>query len=294
MKDLPTPRSLVLLAAFALAGCGGDKLDPRLQEGYDLVVAGKVDEAIALANAFLADDPGNAPARNLIGLALYKAGDTQGAVEQFQQSLEMKPDYPEAHFNLGNAYRTLDRKDDAMREYELAVEYQPKFVLANYNIGTLQQEAGNTDAALTAYRKCVDHDPQFFYAYLGMGDILYASGDFENAISNLERALELAPTQKEIRVLLGNAYLQSGRPDAASQAEAEFRAALGVDPAYVDAVYNLGVSLHAQNRVDEAAVQFRHVLELVEGNAARAGMTQQVNSFLQQYADSSTAAAQDG
>jgi len=286
MKQLRTrgPLLLVLLAggllALAAGGCS-KKLDPRLQEGYDLVVQGKVDEAIALANALLAEDPKNAPARNLIGLALYKAGDIEGAVNQYRQALEIDDGYPEAHFNLGNAYNMLGRQDEAEAEFKLATSHQSKFVQAHYNLAVIYRDSDRPEQALAEFRKCVELDPQFYYAYLGMGQMYYDSGDFEDAVTNITRALELSPTQKELRVLLGNALLQTGRPDAPQQAEEAFRAAVSIDSTYVDAVYNLGVALAAQNRPADAAKCFRDVLELTENNPAKSNLVEHVNRFLE-------------
>lgn len=290
MKRPPMHRSSTLLLVSALvvallAGGCSKGLDPRVQEGYDLVVAGKVDEAIALANALLADDPNQKEARNLIGLALYKAGDAEGSVQQYQQAIEIDPDYPEAHFNLGNSYQILGRAEEAEAEFLLAVKNQKKFVLAHYNLGVIYQNSGRDDQALTSFRTCVEYDPQFYLAFIGMGDILYRTGDFENSIANLQRALELSPTQKELRVVLGNALLQSGRADGPVAAEGEFRAAVGIDPMYIDAVYNLGVALASQNRTNEAAEQFRRVLELAEGNPAKGGLVSHVNKFFETYGE---------
>jgi len=271
----------LVLAVAALAGCES-KLDPKLAEGYELVLQGKVDEAIAMANALLADDPHNAKARNLIGLALYKAGDTEGAVSQYLQALEIDDKYAEAHFNLGNAYQMLGRMDEAEAEFQEAVKHQSKFVQAHFNLAILYRDSGRAEQSLREFRACVDQDPQFYYAYLAMGQLQYNLGDMESAVANLGRALELAPAQKELRVLYGNALLQSGAQGAPARAEAEFRAAISIDGSYVDAVYNLAVALLAQERMEEAKEQFQRVLQLTEEDPTRGQMVERVNGFLKE------------
>ncbi|MBZ0269644.1 tetratricopeptide repeat protein [bacterium] len=283
----------MVLAAAAFTGCGG-KLDPKLQEGYELVLQGKVDEAIAMANALLADDPRNAEARNLIGLALYKAGDTEGAVAQYLQALEINDKYAEAHFNLGNAYQLLERTDDAEAEFHEAVRHQSKFVQAHFNLAILYRDSGRTEQALREFRACVDQDPQFYYAYLAMGQLQYGLGDMESAVANLGRALELAPAQKELRVLYGNALLRSGAEGAPARAEEEFRAAISIDGSYVDAVYNLAVSLVAQERPEEAKEHFQRVLQLTREDPTRGQMVERVNGFLKDLRLKEEDAAREG
>lgn len=271
----------VVLVVALLAGCES-KLDPKLQEGYQLVLQGKVDEAIAMANALLADDPRNAEARNLIGLALYKAGDTEGAVAQYLQALEINDKYAEAHFNLGNAYQMLGRAENAESEFLEAVKHQSKFVQAHYNLAILYRDSGRTEQALREFRACVDQDPQFYYAYLAMGQMQFGLGDMEGAVANLGRALELAPAQKELRVLYGNALMQSGQSDGPARAEQEFRAAVGIDAGYVDAAYNLALSLLAQDKTAEAKDQFQRVLQLTRDDPTRAQMVERVNGLLKE------------
>jgi tetratricopeptide (TPR) repeat protein len=65
-----------------------------------------------------------------------------------------------------------------------------------------------------------------------------------------------------VRVHLGNAYLRSGREGAARLAENEYRAAVGIDPDYIDGLYSLAVSLAAQEKHEEALPTFEKVWRL--------------------------------
>ena len=227
---MPRLREIALAVAFLTlaAGCGR-KVDSKTKEGYDLVTAGKLDEAIALANSVLADDPQHTGALNVLGLALYKSGDMPAAMGTFQKALEIDPKHPEVHFNLGNVYLTLKRFPEAEKEYDAAVEAEDKFVLARYNLGKVYEQTGRVDQALTQYRRTVDLDPQFFPGYMDIGRILETSGDIDGSITNYKRALELQPAIKELRVRLGNSYMKKGGPENLKLAEEEYRAAAGID-----------------------------------------------------------------
>jgi tetratricopeptide (TPR) repeat protein len=255
---------LLLLGAamVALAAGCGRRLDPRAQEGYDLVVEGRIDEAVAFVNAILADEPDNAQVRNILGLALYKSGDTEASIEQYREALEDDPKFPEGWFNLGNSYNLLRRTADAESCFVKAVKYQKKFVLARYNLGLIYKASGRAEAGVEQFREAVEIDPTFYPAHLEIGLFEVAAGNSEKAIAAFSRVLELAPRFKEVHVHLGNAHLQSGTADAATLAEAEFRAAVGLDPDYVDGLYSLGVSLATQGRQDEALREFDKVYRM--------------------------------
>ena len=62
------------------------------------------------------------PADKLLGLAqkglqLHQAGQLQEAETVYRQILDIKPDFAEAHNNLGNVLRELGRLDDAVATY---------------------------------------------------------------------------------------------------------------------------------------------------------------------------------
>lgn len=253
--------TVFLLLIAIVPGCGR-KVDPRAQEAYDLVVADEIDEAIAFTNAVLADEPDNAEMRNVLGLALYKSGDAEGSIEQYLEALEDDPKLAEAWFNLGNSYNILKRKDDAENAFTKAIENEKRFVLARYNLGLIYRDSGRFDQALAQFRQAVDYDDQFFPAILELGLMAAAANDSETAIGHFSRVLELNPTFKEVRVHLGNAYMRSSREGALGLAENEFRAAVGVDPEYIDGLYSLGVVLASQQKQEEAIVQFEKVFEL--------------------------------
>jgi superkiller protein 3 len=261
MMRTPGLREIALAAAFlALAAGCGRKVDQKTLEGYDLVTAGKLDEAIALANSVLADNPQHTGALNVLGLALYKSGDMPAAIATFQKALEIDPKHPEVHFNLGNVYLAMKRLPEAEKEFDAAVAAQDKFVLARYNLGKVYEQTGRVDQALSQYRRAVDLDPQFFPGHMDIGRILEESGDVEGSIASYKRALELQPTIKELRVRLGNSYFKKGGPDNLKLAEAEYRAAAGIDSSYVDALYSMGVLLTGEGREAEGAGWFRRAL----------------------------------
>jgi tetratricopeptide (TPR) repeat protein len=246
---------------LAAAGCGR-RVDPRAQEIYDLVVANEIDQAVADANAILADEPDNAQVRNALGLALYKSGDAEGSIEQYLEALEDDSEYPECWFNLGNSYKILGRTQEAEGAFEKAVEHQKNFDVARLNLGIIYRDTGRPDLALEQWRRAVKDNDQFDLAYLEIGLVEAGRGNAEAAIPAFERVLELRPTAKQVRVHLGNAYMTSGRSGAVQLAENEYRAAVGIDPDYVDGLYSLAVALAAQEKHDEALATFEKVWRL--------------------------------
>jgi superkiller protein 3 len=277
-REIALAAALLVLAAAA--GCG-HKVDSKTKEGYELVTAGKLDEAIALANSVLADNPQHTGALNVLGLALYKSGDLPAAMATYQKALEIDPKHAEVHFNLGNVYLALKRWPEAEKEYDAAIKSQDKFVLARYNLGKVYEQTGRVDQALAQYRRAVDLDPQFFPAYMDIGKIQEASADIDGAITSYKRALELQPTIKELRVRLGNVYFKKGGPENLKHAEDEYRAAAGIDSSYVDALYSMGVVVTGEGRDAEGATWFRRALQ-ASGEGADTEITRIIRRYFKE------------
>ncbi len=91
--------------------------------------------------------PRIAKAYNQRGEAHYESGDWASAQNNFRQATSLRPDYPQAQFNLGVMYEEYQQWDQAQTEYLKAVKggYLP----ANSNLARLYLQQGKTEAAVT-------------------------------------------------------------------------------------------------------------------------------------------------
>jgi len=78
----------------------------------------------AAADAELAEAlavyPACVPAMVNVANRLLEAGDLSGAIERYETAIRLDPDFPEAHHNLGVAYKRAGRRSDAVRELRRA------------------------------------------------------------------------------------------------------------------------------------------------------------------------------
>lgn len=69
-----------------------------------LIAKEDYDDAVAVTDAFLADDPDNTVVESLRGLALYRKKDYESAIKVFERQLELGNDIYPIHFYLGQSY----------------------------------------------------------------------------------------------------------------------------------------------------------------------------------------------
>ena len=88
--------------------------------GMRAMDARRFDEAAAIFRDGLAETPEDASLRHRLGTALMLAGDAAGAVEQFEATLRVAPDFEKAHFGIGVILGMNGRHAEAIARYAAA------------------------------------------------------------------------------------------------------------------------------------------------------------------------------
>ena len=101
----------------------------------------KYDEAIAQSEAFLAEDPDNVTIAPLKGLALYRKGDYEGAVQVFQRQEDIGNDSYPIHYYLGQSYWHTQVTYRAEKELVAAWQIDSSDVNLAYSIAAVKLEA---------------------------------------------------------------------------------------------------------------------------------------------------------
>ena len=127
------------------------------------------------------------------GTAAAQAGRLGEGILGLRRAIELRPDYPEAHYNLGAAYREVGDVDAALASYRRAAELAPGFADPHVDIGTLLREGGEFEASERSLRAALALKPDNPEALLELGNVSKNLGDWRGAIANFRRALEIDP-----------------------------------------------------------------------------------------------------
>ena len=95
-----------------------------MDEGSKLMMRySKYEEAEEAFTKAIKYDKGNYEAYYLRGCAKSNSRKYKEAIVDFEKAVELKPDYADAYFNIGNAYHLLNDEDSACEYYKLAQKY---------------------------------------------------------------------------------------------------------------------------------------------------------------------------
>ena len=79
---------------------------------------------------------------------LGQAGQMDESIAQFHLAIDQRPEYAEAHNNLGSALFAEQKLPDAVVEFKAAIAANPDFAEAHNNLGYAYAAAGNADDAI--------------------------------------------------------------------------------------------------------------------------------------------------
>jgi tetratricopeptide (TPR) repeat protein len=106
--------------AFAAAADDRERSIVLNRRGLLALARGDAEAADAAWAAALATYAACVPAMVNTANRLLEAGDLDAAIARYEMAARLDPDYPEAHHNLGVAYRRAGRRRDAVRELRRA------------------------------------------------------------------------------------------------------------------------------------------------------------------------------
>ncbi|MDA9667690.1 tetratricopeptide repeat protein, partial [Candidatus Pelagibacter sp.] len=201
------------------------------------------------------------------------------AETSYRQAITLKPDYAEAHNNLGVMLQGLGKLDEVEASYRKAITLKPDYAEAHNNLGVILQELGRLDEAEKSYRKAIELKPDYAEAYNNLGNTLIELERIDEAEKSYRKAIELKPDYAEAHYNLGVMLQELGRLD---EAEKSYRKAIELKPDYAEAHYNLSNNLSYKNDLEKEIYALKNLLKLDDdGFKLIAGINLAICNFLE-------------
>ncbi|WP_294078788.1 tetratricopeptide repeat protein, partial [Thiolapillus sp.] len=109
---------------------------------------------------------------HVLGFALYKQDDLDGAINAYRQQLEINPDHEWAWNNLGVALDKQGNSDGAIDAFRQQIKVNPDHEWAWNNLGVVLDKQGDSDGAIDAYCQQIKVKPDHEVAWNNLGSAL--------------------------------------------------------------------------------------------------------------------------
>jgi protein O-GlcNAc transferase len=219
--------------------------------------SGRHADAIEVLGRALDKEPGRAPCYFALD-ASYRALNLLPALQaSYERLLQLQPDHPEAHLQLGHALRDGGRLPDALGSYLAVLALQPEHAEAYSNLGDTLKLMGNLDEAQVCYVKALEIQPRFAEVHNNLGSLYQQQEQWALSAEHFEAALALQPALAASHYNLGVTRQAQGEPEAAL---ACYRRALELQPRLVQAYNNMGIALSELGQTDQAIAAYQAAL----------------------------------
>jgi tetratricopeptide (TPR) repeat protein len=223
-------------------------------------------EGIDFLRRALRAKPDYAEAHYNLGVALAASGRLPGAVAEYRETLRLDPGFLRARFNLGSALMASEMAPEAMAQFREALRLEPAYAEAHYALGTALVSTGRLGEAVPEFREAVRLRPDYVEALNNLGGALRDLGRPLEAVAAFEATLRLAPGSYAAENNIGGVLMTM--PGRIADAIGHFQAAERLAPPSAAIEANLGFALAAAGRFPEAIEHDQAALRLDPGFAA--------------------------
>ncbi len=235
--------------AFMTEGFG-NRFDPGLTHIADQLNAG---ETLRFDIAVTPTD-GMAEVFFSIGMGLSRDANPDYALMYTRLATSLRPSHVDATLLSAELLDELGRFDLAVAAYRAVPKDHPEFHAAELGRAEAMRRADMPEAAVEVLRNLAKSYPQDPAVFAELGDLLHQREDYKAAVEAYDAALEFTPAQARGRWRL--LYVRGIGHERLKQwdnAEADFRAALALNPNQPQVLNYLGYSLvEKQIKLDEA------------------------------------------
>ena len=222
----------------------------------------------------------------MIGLELIEYGHNSEARQAFKKSVQLRPEFAEAYYQLGSVHMKKLRNSKRAGKYLETAEhlfleqkelqrakliqqlYSSTDVLVDKNRaaedwlkeGLRLQQSGLNQAAVDAYKVAISFKRDFLDAYYNMG-IAYGSLEesgvnaLEHAVGALKQSVRLSADFIHGYIALGAAYVRKGEYESALEV---LNRAILIDSKDPNAHYYIGIAYHAMKDFEKAATSLQN------------------------------------
>ena len=191
--------------------------------------------------------------------AWYQAGYCYGvlgrhaeALKASRQAAKLRPEWSATFVNIGASSYALGQYKDAVEAYKQAIRLDENNPDVQYSLGLTYNKMNRSGEEILAYRRAIAVKPDHANAIEKLGLALFKQQRYADAAAQFDQLKIYKPEAKTYNYL-AECYLELGKVEESVEA---LNSALGYNPDFEKARYNLGRAYIKQGNNDMAQVQY--------------------------------------
>jgi tetratricopeptide (TPR) repeat protein len=249
--------SAAAIAQAGLANAPGDT-SLRLMLAQALTSLGRLGEALVHYESLLLEGAYSEPLLLAMARAFAASGDLDSAIAVYRTAAALYPKLWSPYLGLAGCLSDQQRPFEAIRYYQKAVAIYPTSAPLRTELAFALASVGRYQAAIPHFHKAILLDPENAELRRAAATIYQALGQHAQALPHLEHASRLMPLDSAVASALGCTYRQLGDIDGALRS---FRRALEINPGDEQATVQMAECYLAIPNVRAARDLLRAALE---------------------------------
>lgn len=214
----------------------------------------------------IAKDPKSQRSAHLlayIGGIYFRAQDYTNAAIAWKKAEAIAPLAPTLRFSLAMAFVHMSHDDWARPILQSLAAQDPRDALFPYWLGRLDYDGHEYNLAIQHLKHAIELDPAMARAYDNLGLCYYYQNQNQLAVADFQKAIDLGRASGHpspwpyLNIAIAQQFM-----NRTSEAEANLREALHLDPNFSKAHFQLGTLFEDQGHLEQALKEFRQAAEL--------------------------------
>ncbi len=256
---------------------------------------GNMDQARAFAGDLERNYPDYLPAKLMQVQIDLAQGDSKGAlrlssdlIDRINQTAPDRQSSPQmlaeirakAYLSRGSAQLEQGNTSGARQDFMMAHDAAPRDTFPYISLAGVALAENKSDEAAGFYENALSIEGTNFNALSGLIRLYARNNELNKAHARIDQVLGAYPTNASLHYLKAQAY---GFEHNSTQAEAELRKTLELDPNYIAAYSSLGALFINTNQQDRAIAEYQKILERRPDNATAYTLIGMLDDSRQNY-----------
>jgi len=199
------------------------------------------------------------------GFAYFSKGDYSRALADFNQAIQLQPNFTDAYFNRSAVYYIQQDYDRALADLNRVIQLRPDFALAYAKRGSGYFFKDDYDRALSDLNRAIQLQPDSELFHSMRGEVYAKQDDFDHAIADFDQAIKLQPNLADAYRSRGRSYREQGNYD---HAIADYTQAIKLEPSHAGSYNSRGWTYAQKGDCDRAITDLNQALKLQPDEAS--------------------------
>lgn len=240
--------ALVLASAMFSCGNGSDKNE---QQSQDSAMS-----PLEVLNKKIEENPKVDSLYQQRAELLLSMGETEKALSDVRQALQLNPEKTAYHILLGDVYLAMGNIESCKKSLMKAFDMDPGNPEPSLKLAELNLFLEDYEKVFLYSNNAIELDKYNAKAYFIKGFAQLEQNDTAKGIVNLQKATENDPEYYDAFIMLGHIFEVKGDPIAGNY----LKTAVRIRPTSAEARYNYGIWLQEQEMIEDALVQYDALL----------------------------------